>query len=40
MPFRKCPSAAAQGRECRGRNVSEKPPARMLAGGAGEIFRG
>ena len=40
MPFRKSLLVAAQGREYRTRKGSEKPPARMLAGGAAKIFRG
>lgn len=40
LPFRKSTLAAAWGREYRGRKASEEPPARVLAGGAAELFRG
>lgn len=39
MPFRKIPLAVARGSECKGRKVSEEPPARVLAGGAAVLFR-
>lgn len=40
MPFRKSPLAAVCRRECRGEEASEEPPARVLARGATESFRG
>lgn len=39
LPFGKISLAAVQERECRGRKASEEPLARVLAGGAAEIFR-
>lgn len=39
MAFRKSPLAVSWEREWRGRKASEELPARVLAGGAAEIFR-